>query len=311
MTAFIAQVRLVLNQTASPGQHRWLCVRIPSDTIKHDRLGIDLKAWIEAGVDIVNVSTFNYCSQDTDLSEIIAQIPNTPVFLEMTHATMHGEKLTDSDYDVYPYRRTTNEQFYTTAHLAYSKGAAGISVFNFPYYRSHGLPAMGPFNEPPFEIFQHLGNPDWLSKQSQHYFLANAWTKPLPKLFNPGQTAVLEMNIDLPTESRTMQGKFRIQSTGSMPESHFSVEINGVGLLETEDISEPFNSPYIPFLATEDTTTAWQVDTNILNDGSNTITITITMIDGIPQKINYADLAVFVKPTTKDGSGKANCTDGM
>ena len=37
-----------------------------------------------------------------------------------------------------------------------------MSAFNFVYYREHGGAGRGPFNEPPFEVFKHLGPRDVL-----------------------------------------------------------------------------------------------------------------------------------------------------
>lgn len=37
MSEFIAQVREVLDKSAKPGQHRWLCVRVPCYLAAHDR----------------------------------------------------------------------------------------------------------------------------------------------------------------------------------------------------------------------------------------------------------------------------------
>ena len=94
----------------------------------------------------------------------------------MTHTTITGKATAGSGTQ--PYRRTTDEQFYTTAHLAYTSGAAGVSLFNFAYYRHHKMPELGPFNEPPFHVLPKLSQPDWLARQPQWYFLSAGPSKP-------------------------------------------------------------------------------------------------------------------------------------
>ena len=84
--------------------------------------------------------------------------------MELTHCTgnhpyWHKENL----YGTSAWPRTSDAQFYTTAHLAYERGADGLSFFNFVYYREHGGSERGPFNEPPFHVFNHMDDPAWLA----------------------------------------------------------------------------------------------------------------------------------------------------
>ena len=75
-------------------------------------------------------------------------VPEAAVYAEMGHATWTGPKLGPGG-DSANFRRTTPEQFQTTAHLACTRGGDGVSLFNFAYYREHGGPGRGPFSEPP------------------------------------------------------------------------------------------------------------------------------------------------------------------
>jgi hypothetical protein len=60
MNEFIGQVRRILDGTVPAGQRRWLCVRVPAYLAAHDPLGVDLPAWVRAGVDMVNLSYFYF-----------------------------------------------------------------------------------------------------------------------------------------------------------------------------------------------------------------------------------------------------------
>jgi len=51
---------------------------------------------------------------------------------ELFHTLFKGAKV-QVGYDVFPYRRATREHLHTSAHLAYARGADGISLFNFAY----------------------------------------------------------------------------------------------------------------------------------------------------------------------------------
>ena len=64
MRKFIGQVRGILDRTAPAGQRRWLCVRVPAFLASHDPIGIDLPAWVRAGVDMVNLSYFYFTARE-------------------------------------------------------------------------------------------------------------------------------------------------------------------------------------------------------------------------------------------------------
>ena len=82
MTRFVADVRSVLDRTSRPGQHRWLCVRVPQRLRKHGELGIDLVKWDAAGVDMVNLSGHYVTEQQSDLAQVCRLVPTASVYLE-------------------------------------------------------------------------------------------------------------------------------------------------------------------------------------------------------------------------------------
>jgi hypothetical protein len=295
MTDFVRRVRGVLDET-SPGKHRWLCARIPCYTAAFDPLGIDLPAWSRAGLDMVNVSPHYFTVQQTDLAEIRGMVPEASVYLEMCHATWNGARLTEKGYDNFTFRRTTPEQYQTAAHLAYSQGADGVSAFNFVYYREHGVGERGPFNEPPFDVFNHLGDPGWLAAQPQHWFVAPGWNcpyggvrVPMPRALKSGEATSLELELAPPAGGWKAGGRLRIQAEEDLDAGEWAATINGVSLADTDDRSEPYPNPYPPLLGTRERLRAWQVPPDAPKHGSNTLTL--SMKNGAkPAKLVFIDL---------------------
>ncbi|MCX7887984.1 MAG: hypothetical protein N3B01_12125, partial [Verrucomicrobiae bacterium] len=242
MTDFVRDVRTAL------GPHRWLCARLPSQLTVHDALGIDLPAMVAAGLNMVNLSASYFTVQQTDLATIRNLIPETALYLELCHSIWNGPKPPGATgYDTFPFRRTTVEQLQTTAHLAYQRGADGISLFNFAYYREHGGPGRGPFGEPPFEILARLRNPAWLARQPQHWFLAQGWRHPysketiLPRKLTAEQTATFNLDIAPLPHSH---GRLRIQTETALGKSRWLAHLNHSELAPTDEVSEPFPNPY-------------------------------------------------------------------
>ena len=261
--------------------------KVKANLQTHIRLGRTLNT---------KVTAFNrqpyFTEQQTDLAAIRKLAPDAAIYLEMTHATTTGTRLTKSGGDNYLFRRSTDEQFYTAAHLAYARGADGVSAFNFVYYREHGTPGRGPFNEPPFHIFRHIGDAQWLARQPQHYFLSSRGyvNGHLPKQFEPGKTLSFTIDMASPTDSWKMDARLRIQGRQSLGDSRWRARFNGVDLNPSGDVSEPYPNPYPPMLGKPEELRAWTVPVGFLKDGINTIEI--TLVEGELSKIVFLDVAV-------------------
>lgn len=298
MTEFVASVRAVLDRTAKAGRRRWLCVRVPCFLSEHERLGIDLKEMTAAGVDMVNLSAYYFTEQQTDMAVIRRMIPDSSVYLEMCHCTQAGPFGEKGEYDEFLFRPTTPEQYETTAHLAYSRGLDGVSAFNFVYYREHGLHVekRGPFREPPFEVFAHLGDPEWLAQRPQHYLLGHTWNhvwsfeRPMPRDLATGQTTEFILDMAPLANGWKTGGKLRIQARRELGESRWTATINGVELPESENRGEPYDAPYSPIFGTPEQYRAWKVPPEILHDGDNVVGVTLHR--GEPAQIVFLDLAV-------------------
>ncbi len=290
ITGFVGKVRRLLDRTAKPGQHRWLSVRIPCILSPHERLGIDVARIAAAGVDIINASPTYYTVQQHDLAKIVKMAPGTAVYLEMCHTTTQGKRVAQG-YDSSTYRRTTDEQYYTAAHLAYARGAVGVTAFNFVYYREHGQGERGPFNEPPFHIFKGVGDPQWVARQPQHYILAKSYSVPnMPKDFTPKTTVKYPLDMAPPAGGWTADATLRIQSDNLMNNSKWVASFNGVGLKAAEDLAEPYPSPYTPLLGTKEIMRGWTIPNGLLRDGINQLEL--TMQAGSHVNVVYLDIAV-------------------
>ncbi len=300
MAGYIQAVRAILDRTARPGQHRWLCARIPAFTQPYDLLGIDLSRWAAVGVEMFNLSHYFFTEQNGDYAQIKQQLPGAAVYLEMTHTTRVGTRIrseaSETQFDTFSYRRTTDTQFYTTANLAYARGLDGISAFNFVYYREHGEGERGPFNEPPFHVFRHLNDPAWLARQPQHYILSEVWNqpelvRPLPKCLQAGETAVFRIDLASPEAGWLGRGRLRIQAKADLEDSAWQARMNGVILSETADRSEPYANPYPPLLGSVGQHRAWEIPVELLNKGQNFIEV--ALLSGLDTaEIVFVDLAV-------------------
>jgi hypothetical protein len=291
MLDFVGKVRAALDRReAQDGRHRHLCVRIPAFLAMHEELGIDVAAFAKAGVGMFNLSYYYFTGQQGDFAAIRRLAPAAAFYVEMCHCTQIAPlPFIASGYDNFGFRRTTPNQYYTTAHLAYARGLQGVSTFNFVYYREHGVGERGPFNEPPFEIHKGCADPAFVARQPQHYFIGHTWRWmekgrfPLNenwshRQFKPGEPATFALDMAPPVGGWSMDGRLRIQSPEDLGASHWRAVVNGAELVETSDRSEPYVNPYPPLLGTAAQHRAWTVPADICKDGINTIEI--TRLDG-------------------------------
>jgi hypothetical protein len=276
MTDFIHRVRAVLDESL-PKRYRWLCVRIPCYLSAFEPMGIDLPAWTEAGVDMVNLSPYYFTVQQTDLPAIRRLVPAAALYLEMCHSSWNGRAVAKG-YDNFTFRRVTPEQYQTAAHLAYACGADGVSTFNFVYYRKHGVGERGPFNEPPFEVLKHIGQPHWLSSRPQHWFVAPGWrspfggeTVPMPRRCLQGTPESFDLLLVPPCSGWKEGGRLRVQAEAELADSRWAATFNGTDLAPVADCSEPYPNPYPPLLGESAAMRAWQVPAEALRIGYNRV----------------------------------------
>lgn len=296
MTGFVKEVRQVLDRTERAGKRRWLCARVPCLVKGLEALGLDLLALVSVGLDMVNLSASYFTTQQMDLAAIRAQVPETTaLYVEMCHSIANGSKLVPG-YDTFTFRRTTPEQYQTTAHLAYARGADGVSLFNFAYYRDHGGPGRGPFAEPPFEVLKTLSERQQLAVKPNHWFLAAGWNNPyvrpplLPRGLKEKNKAVFKLDMAAPTGGWKGEGRLRLQADATLEGRVLQARCNGTELVSTEDVSEPFENPYPSLLGRAENMRAWKVPVTLLRDGVNEIVFFHQ--SGKPVTLEYLDLRV-------------------
>ena len=295
MTGFVREVRALLDQTARSGKHRWLCARVPCHLPALDVLGLDLKSLVAAGLDMVNASEHYFTTQQHDLAAIRTQTQGAALFFELCHTIWKGDKVAKG-YDVFPFRRATREHLHTSAHLAYARGADGISLFNFAYYRQHGQgEGRGVFGEPPFEALKALRDPKALAQESQHWFIAQGWRAPgmkplpVPCKIEPGKPAKFTFDLAPPTGGWKQDARVRIQADKSLGNDAWVATFNGELLAATQDVAEPFPVPYPSLLGKPDELRAWTLPAKLLREGKNSLEVTLKA--GEPLAVIFVDLA--------------------
>ena len=299
MTAFISHIRTLLDTTAKPGQHRWLGIRVPSYfrtqgqpyMKNYSDMGIDLQAVTAAGVDFVNLSVSYPLVQQTDLAEIRLLIPDTAIFFEMTYVTWdppaRGIQL--------DFFRSTDEQFYTTADLAYRQGANGISLFNFQYFRGNGpnpqSDPQGPFHEPPFHIIPQLRDPEWLANIPQQWYMEgdSSWYRDVPREFYVDQPQAMMLQLYPSNSLHDADAMFRLFHEDPCSECSWEVEFNGFVLDETGCLEHPIDNRYVGNdYGDLEQYACFRVPRTLVLEGSNAIVINLN--SGGPVWVRYYDL---------------------
>jgi len=326
LTGFIADVREILDRTAKADQTRWLAIRVPNRLDECLMTGIDPARLDREGlVDIITLSP-SYVSQvEHDVEEVADAVDHARVFFELTHASSRGPSPSWGEKgDDYPIRVITDEQLTTAANLAYARGASGLNFFNFHYTRpsarSGTLSIGGSIGrEPSFDLIAKMRDTEWLQEQPQNYWIPYWWRTgdhgrryQLPMTVRVGESAEVELDLALPTVP-AVGGKLRLRFVGGTPilsatepidfskgvaTLQWSASINGHDLAPTEDVSEPFPEQDGGFLGEPRQYAAWEVPTEVLQDGDNTLLF--TLVDGpiSPEfsiQLIWIDLAVYTE----------------
>lgn len=280
---FIADVRAILDDTATAGQYRWLSVRIPCFLKLYDGMGLDPVSMADIGVDIFNISPFwPNIQQATDITTIRRMIPNKCLLYELEFLTWE-----DSDGTRIP---TPDEQLYTTANLMYKRGVDGIEWFNFDYFDQFGINI-------PYYLLEDIADPELLASLAQQwYFQANCWQFPgLPQEYSAGQSYNFTLDMALSENPATGNGLFRLMTDDDCSASTWSVKINGQSLTSASFDSKPIDHPYSYTAMTDsDRYSCFSVPQSILSEGINEVEI--KMDSGSNQILVYFDLALPPDP---------------
>ena len=289
VTEFVARVRGVVDRAGGPRRH--LCVRIPLELRAHGDIGLDVERLYNAGVDMFNLSGWYHTTQRFDVAETRRLVPDAALYVEMTHSTgSHPYFLKDSRlYGTAGHPRTSDHQFYTTAHLARRRGADGMSVFNFVYYRS-GQGGDIPVYEPPFHVLGKLRDPAFLARQPQYYMLGGtSYHRQLPRALTPDEPQHFEMDAAPPSGGG--EGRLRLHTEQPLTGDHQIVaRINGVALEPTDDVSRLLGNPFDRMISPLPHRRAWLVPPDAVREGMNDLEFALPGGTGV--KIVYIDMAL-------------------
>ena len=245
---------------------------------------------------MVNLSYSYFTWQDRSIEHAVREIdnPHVAVYAEMTHCTLTGKATAGSGTQ--PYLRTTDAQFYTTAELAHSQGARGVSLFNFPYYRYHVTDSIGPFHEPPFHVLPRLKDQEFLRNQSRWYFISSGRNDPilgdrqLPRIVKRSHPETLTLDVATGVSIRG-DGIFRVRSDEPIADREIEVTFNGQPLSRTGFIKKPLPHPYDDtWLGTPDEVVCYTVPTTLTLAETNRIEVNVRRGERV--RVIYADLVL-------------------
>ena len=299
ITDWVSTVRKTLDETAPNGKHRWLCVRIPAHLACHDPIGVDVRRLADVGVEMFDLSNSYHTEQTGDIPAIRELTGDAAIYYEMCHCIRQARPNPlpppEQRNDFTIQRKTTPNQFYTTAQLALARGADGVSLFNYVYYREHGAGDRGPAFEPPFDVLHHLSDVEWLRSQPQHFMNYGGWhrmglvPRSVPVAVEPGGSTEIPLDMSPPRGGWQSAGRFRIQAEADLGDSVWTAVLNGTELRESGDRDEPYDNPYPQLLGTQGQHRAWEVPVVLLKDGVNSFSVTMTRGETMA-RIVFADV---------------------
>ena len=163
MTAFVKRIRDLLDQLGQKrGKSLKLCVRVPEKLVKCRKAGLDIPGWDAAKlVDMVNVSSSYIHTMELGIEEFQANTKYARIYGEMNYVTYQRPR--PGPKQPFGRRYTTLPIYYASALNLFSRGADGLSLFNFDYVgKKRILMAKG---------LKQITDIDYLKKQSKNYVL--------------------------------------------------------------------------------------------------------------------------------------------
>ncbi len=303
MVDFLKKARAALDKLEKQdGKYRYLGTRVSAKPHEWKDTGFDPKAWYDAGVDFFNLST-HYCSEQTSHGILLArqQALEAGIYSEITHTTMTW-RMGGKGYDDHQYRRTTKEAMHALANLAYARGADGISLFNFAYYRPHGgyLEHKAPFTEPLFENLPPLADKGALEKMAPAYYFS--WQR---DNHFPARKKTAEFKIDMIPAKGNGEALLRLlvltqeermnserEPLKKIDRGQWTVKLNGQVLEPTQgpDVAYPYPSTIKSGFNNARQYLSFEIPAGTIKDGANDISVTNTKV---PQPMNLRWLEVI------------------
>lgn len=213
MNDFVERVRNLLDdlQLEIP-----LSVRIGGNFEINRQAGLDVETWVEKGwVDILNLSASMHTAVDHEIERFRKKIPDVMIFGEIAHIASH--RRVESGRERWHIPR---EVMYASAQSFLSRGADGISIWNYVYSRARGV-------EPDMDALKGISDPDFLSVQDKHYHLnpdnshlfraafgGRKWSRQMPFSIAPFSSSRFSIPVGDENPARTFSfGVLRIYSS--------------------------------------------------------------------------------------------------
>jgi len=300
MTDYVVRVRSLLN---SKGRRLPLCVRIFGRNNLNLIAGLDVVEWVKRGlIDMINASPFYISSSEMDIEWYRKAFPDLPLYAELTQSSDIERHL---ELGCELSRKMTTELIRSAAYSYLDRGADGISLFNFVYYREYtfGNPSKLDKCEPNFAALRDLTDKKKLAKEPKHYFVGRCdyVGRTLPaQLVQLKLGGPLDIRIHIADDlaSQTVREQFksailRVQASVPWERRWVTACANDKAVLsEMTHESELFPQPYregIP--ETSAVCRDFAVPVESLHKGWNSFSL--IMINGEPIEVKRAELALY------------------
>ena len=266
-----------------------IAVRIPFAETEWDRLGIDIRQWALAGVDIFVMSSqrqwylpsyFKDGSYTHDYTPLKALTgPGVHFTAELTYNSEYRTEWINFKNTTVN-RRTTDEQLLSGAYLNRQMGADGLFLFNFPYYETvykdveNSVEPYRLINDMTqiisgekicTNIYYYIRSPhilDFPDAAGEKFMqlpvsVSNKWQSVKLYAPKPGEwPAALRM---------------RVEADSVLSSTDIEVKVNGVALSAVSDSSEPYVMPFQYGLCIPANTVAFAVPGEIMSNIDGTM----------------------------------------
>jgi hypothetical protein len=239
------------------------------------------------GVTYLNYGVNFYAFQphDSELASLVAAMPaGTPFYFETTSWVGTARKMANCTSSAKV--RVTKEELWTTALLARSYGARGISTFNFIYTRPYfDLPCEfalnQPYSEPLYGALNKTKDVSFLENHADQFYRLSAQqcVGCLGQIPEHGLRVNTSHSVRIvavpPTGGWHKMGRLRLLFTHAVPGRSAAVALQGTALAPITNASSQYSDPDQATFGRYPLTQwlAFDVPPTILQAGNNSITV--------------------------------------
>lgn len=236
MTGFVGRIRELLDQIGQQrGKNLKLCVRIPETLDKCRRAGLDVEAWDRLQlVDMINVSSYYLYSLDLDIEDFKTRIKRAKIYAEMLNHINVSRK---SGVSYNERLRYTAPEMYRAAALNFlSRGADGLSLFNYDY-APNGSPQFYTKRIERAGDLKKITDTGYLKTMSKNYVIVPyRETRLMAEYYVPVKDTV-EVEVVIPDDTAAVHFDkilLRVETVQSSTNLNLGVWLNGQALASCE-----------------------------------------------------------------------------